>query len=73
MLAVVDKTSKPLETFDDLEIGDVYYDFEGMLCIKTSANTILKYFNHDDTWCNDYITDKYETVTKVKATLVLED
>ena len=73
MLAVVDRTSKPLDAFLDLEIGDVFYNNESMLCIKTSENTVLKYFNHDDTWCNDFITDKYETVTRVKATLVLED
>lgn len=73
MLAVVDRTSKPLETFYDLKIGDVFYDNEGMLCIKITENTVFKYFDNDDTWCNDYITDIYEVVTKVNATLVLGD
>ena len=73
MLAVVDKTSKPLETFNDLEIGDVFYNSESMLCIKTTENMVFKFFDNDDTWCLDYIKDIYEAVTKVNATLVLED
>ena len=73
MLAVVDRTSKPLETFHDLEIGDVFYNSESMLCIKITENTVFKYFDSDDTWCNDYITDIYEAVKKVNATLILED
>lgn len=73
MLAVVDKTSKPLKTFHDLEIGDVFYNSESMLCIKTTENTVIKFFDSDDTWHTDYIMDIYEAVTTVNATLILED
>jgi hypothetical protein len=73
MLTVVDETSKPLENFSELEIGDVFYNSESMLCIKITENTVFKYFESDCTWCNDYITDRYEAVTKVNATLVLGD
>lgn len=73
MLAVVDRTSKPLKIFQDLEIGDVFYNSESMLCIKITENTVFKFFDNDDTWCLDYITDIYEAVTRVNATLVLED
>lgn len=73
MLTVIDKTSKTRETFHDLEVGDVFYNCESMLCIKITENTIFKYFDNDDTWCIDYITDIYEAITKVNATLILED
>lgn len=72
-MLVVDKTSKPLETFDDLKFGDVFYNYEGMLCIKVNENMFLKYFESDGTWFHDYVADRYESVTRVNATLVLED
>ena len=40
-------------TFVNLEIGDVYEDSEGVICIKTSDNDI-------DTNCICYVNDEWE-------------
>ena len=64
MLVVVNRTSTPRQNFHDLEIGDVFYNTE---------NSALGYYGDDDVWCSEYIENIYKTVTKVNATLIVEE
>lgn len=43
MMNVIDKAEKKAIVFEDLKIGDVYRDSDGLICIKVSTDCDAEY------------------------------
>ena len=57
--------------FDELSIGDAYWDKNGTLCIKTSASECIYYSEETSSW-DSTAENVNEFVRPVKATLTIE-
>ena len=77
MMNVIDKTEKKTIFFEDLEIGDVYRDDEGFICIKINnkddgeSNSLTYGWTEEGRWEPTFETYGTE-VEPIEADLVIK-
>ena len=73
-MKVVDKRNPAKVIFEELDVGDTYYDRYGNLCIKTSraddADNCLTYHFEDESWrCDCESLGEEVTLARVSITI----